>query len=116
MTCATDLVDIMVALRQGRLLGAAMTRTAVGVLRTQQLRDGLPAYLPEDVDVASKTGDVVGLRADMALLERSGRWVVVAVLADGLEHEGSDRGTSVLPTFAEIGALAAELLPTAGRP
>ncbi len=47
----------------------------------------------------------------MALLERDDRWVAVAVVADGLaEPFGRDRGTAVLPLFAQIGALAAERL------
>lgn len=115
-TTAGDLAAILVALREGRLLGEAMTRTAIEILRTQQLRDGLPAYLPQEVEVGSKTGDLPGLRADLALLERGGRWVAVAVLADGLhtgEAGGADRGTAILPVFAQIGELAAELLPTA---
>ena len=50
----------------------------------------------------------MGLRADMALLERDGSWVSVAALADGLCRGGSNRGTDVLPVFAAVGALAAE--------
>lgn len=117
-TCPQDLADLLVALREGRLLGADLTGLAIGVLRDQQLVAGLPAYLPPDVVAAAKTGELPGLRADLALLERGGRWVAVAVVADGLgagEAPGaSDRGTAVLPVFAAIGALAAERLGGSG--
>ncbi|MEO8828811.1 serine hydrolase [Lapillicoccus sp.] len=110
-TSAADLVAVMVALRRGRLLGGAMTAAAFEVLRAQQDRAGLPGYLAEDVLVASKTGEIVGVRADVAVLERGARWVAVAALADDLVDEaGVDRGSSVIPVFAAIGELAAELL------
>jgi beta-lactamase class A len=115
-TCAADLADLLVALRQGRLLGPLMTETALDILRRQQSRDGLPGYLPQDVTVAAKPGDLPGVRAETALLERDGRWAVVAAVADGLELDGSDRGTAVLASFAELGAATARLLePSHGR-
>jgi hypothetical protein len=96
------------------LLGPEPTRLAIGILRDQQLVTGLPAYLPTDVAVGSKSGDLPGLRADMALLERAGRWVSVAVIADDLGESGAPEatygGTAVLPVFAALGALAAERL------
>jgi beta-lactamase class A len=79
-------------------------------MRDQQLVAGLHAYLPADVAVASKTGDLPGLQADMALLERGDHWVSVAVVADDL----GESATAVLPVFAAIGALAAERLDHSG--
>jgi beta-lactamase class A len=117
-TCPQDLADLLAALREGRLLSPDLTGLAVGILRDQQLVAGLPAYLPSDVTTGSKTGDLQGLRADVALLERGDRWVVIAVVADGLAVEQSgrmrDRGTAVLPVFAALGECAAERLDTVG--
>ena len=113
-TCPSDLVALLVALREGRLLGPDLTRLAVELLQEQQFVAGLPAYRPAGVAAASKTGDLPGLRADMAMLQRGERWVAVAVLADELtdpnDPGGPDRGTAVLPVFAAIGALATERL------
>ena len=117
-TCPQDLVDLLVALRKGRLLGPDLTRLAVGILRAQQFVAGLPAALPAGVVAASKTGELPGLRADMALMERDERWVAVAVVADRLADPedlgGPDHGTAVLPLFATIGGLAAERLRPVG--
>ena len=117
-TCPQDLVDLLVALRTGRLLGPDLTRLAVGILRAQQFVAGLPAALPAGVVAASKTGELPGLRADMALMERDERWVAVAVVADRLADPedlgGPDHGTAVLPLFATIGGLAAERLRPVG--
>jgi beta-lactamase class A len=120
-TCPQDLLDLLVALQEGRLLGAEMTTTARTILRQQQLVAGLPAYVPADVLVGSKTGDLPGLRADLALMERGDRWVAVAVVADELGDPGRrrrpDRGTATLPVFASLGELVAERLdPLAERP
>jgi beta-lactamase class A len=128
-TCPQDLADLLAALRTGRLVDPDLSALAVGILREQQFVAGLPAYLPAGVAVAAKTGELPGLRADMALLERDDRWVAVAVVADGLAERsgtdapdgdagpaGRDRGTLVLPLFAEIGALAAERLDRSPRP
>ena len=109
-TCAADLADLLVALRQGRLLGPDATRSALEVLRAQQVRDGLPSYLPPDVLVAAKPGDLPGLRAEVALLERGDRWAVVAVVADGMLADGVDRSIGVLPVFGALGELTAALL------
>lgn len=117
-TCPQDLVDLLVALREGRLLGPEQTTTALTILRQQQLVAGLPAYVPFDVLVGSKTGDLPGLRADLALMERGDRWVAVAVVADGLgdpgRRGGPDRGTATLPVFASLGELVAERLDPPG--
>ncbi len=117
-TCPQDLVDLLVALRTGRLLGPDLTRLAVGILRAQQFVAGLPAALPAGVVAASKTGELPGLRADMALMERDERWVAVAVVAERLADPedlgGPDHGTAVLPLFATIGGLAAERLRPVG--
>ena len=111
-----------IALRQGRLLDPRHTDVALAVMRRQQFREGLPAYLPETWPVASKTGELHGVRSDMALIEPTpGRYAAVAVVATGLatdvvtgEASVSDRGTAVLPVFAEIGELVAALVAPTG--
>ncbi len=113
-TSAADLVAIVVALRQGRLLDVEHTGIALEILRTQQFLEGLPAYLPQSITVASKTGSIFGMRGDVALFERAGRWAVVAVLAselgDGVGPGAVDRGTAVLPVLAALGESVAALI------
>lgn len=106
VTCARDLAQVMSRLRLGEALPPAETRVALDLLAEQQLLDGLPALLPEGVWHANKTGDLPGVRHDMALFEYDGRWAGVAVTATGLGDpaDGVDRGSTVLPTFASIGA------------
>ncbi|MEI2731259.1 MAG: serine hydrolase [Dermatophilaceae bacterium] len=111
LTTAADLTRVLVALRGGRLLDAAMTQLAVDILQEQQFADGLPAYLPSRVRVGSKVGVRPGLRHDMALVQGGREWVAVAVLVtDLVDTSGVDRGTIALATQAEIGRCLVGLL------
>ena len=104
-TCARDLAQVMASLRAREALPGAETVVALDLLAEQQFLDGLPALLPEGVWHANKTGELSGVRHDMALVEHDGRWAAVAVTATGLMglSGGVDRGSTVLPTFANIG-------------
>ena len=106
VTCALDLAQVMARLRAREALPEAETVVALDLLAEQQFLDGLPALLPEGVWHANKTGELSGVRHDMALVEHDGRWAAVAVTATGLmgPSGGVDRGSTVLPTFANIGA------------
>jgi beta-lactamase class A len=106
VTCARDLAQVMAALRLGEALPQAETRVALDLFAEQQRLDGLAALLPEKVWHGNKTGEQTGLRHDMALVEHGGRWAGVAVTATDLidGDDGVDRGSTVLPTFASIGA------------
>ena len=106
LTCALDLAQLMAGLRLGQALPQAETRVALDLLAEQQFRDGLPALLPDRVWHANKTGELSGVRHDMALVEHGRRWAAVAVTATALADtgDGVDRGSTVLPTFANIGA------------
>jgi beta-lactamase class A len=106
VTCARDLAQLMARIRVREALPEAETLVALDLLAEQQFLDGLPALLPERVWHANKTGELSGVRHDMALVEHEGRWAAVAVAATGLMGPtgGVDRGSTVLPTFASIGA------------
>jgi len=109
LTCARDLARVMAGLRLGEALPQAETRVALDLLAEQKFLDGLPALLPGRVWHANKTGELAGVRHDMALVEHGGRWAAVAVTATALSgrdngDDGVDRGSTVLPTFANIGA------------
>jgi beta-lactamase class A len=106
VTCARDLAQLMSGLRMREALPDAETVVALDLLAEQQFLDGLPALLPETVSHANKTGELSGVRHDMALVEHDGRWAAVAVTSTGLMGPtgGVDRGSTILPTFANIGA------------
>jgi beta-lactamase class A len=116
VTCARDLAWLMARLRVREALAETETVVALDLLAEQQFLDGLPALLPEGVWHANKTGELSGVRHDMALVEHEGRWAAVAVTATGLIGPTGDvdRGSTVLPTFASIGAAVASWLTRSG--
>ena len=109
-TCAADLAELLATLRAGVLLPPREASMALAVMREQQFDEGLPAFLPEGVHCASKTGSLAGIRHDIAILERADSWVAVAALTTDLLDGDIDRGTSVYPTYAAIGETLLGLL------
>ena len=110
VTTAANLAEILASLRAGVLVDHRSAAMALAVMREQQFRDGLAAYLPEDVHCASKTGMLAGIRHDIAIIERDQRWVVVTALGTRLMQEGIDRGTAILPSYAALGEAVTALL------
>jgi beta-lactamase class A len=105
LTSARDLAALVAALRRGEALPPEQTREALEVLGRQQQRDGLPALLPPGVVCGNKTGELPGIRHDVGLLERDGRWAAVAVTATGLGDGPVDHGSVAWPSIAAVGAV-----------
>jgi beta-lactamase class A len=95
VTTPAELADIMAALATGTLLSAASRDAILEIMRRQHDRDLIPRYLPffpyadelgepdNGLRIANKTGAVLGLRADMALVEWPGtRYVIGVVVSD----------------------------------
>lgn len=116
VTCARDLAQLMANLRLREVLPEAETAVALDLLAEQQFLDGLPSLLPDGMWHANKTGELPGIRHDMALVEHDGHWAAVAVTATALmgPEGGVDRGSTVLPTFARLGAAVGSWLVETG--
>ena len=110
VTAAADLAELLAAVRAGALVDGRSAAMALAVMREQQFRDGLAAFLPADVHCASKTGMLPGIRHDIAVIERERRWVAVTALGTDLLDGDIDRGTAVLPSYAALGEAVATLL------
>lgn len=68
-TSAFDMGVCMVALARGDLLDRSHTNQALSILRRQQFREKIPLMLPPELSVAHKTGELEGIRHDVALVE-----------------------------------------------
>ena len=102
-TSAGDVLNLLVGLREGKLLGAEGTGVALRLLERQLYKEALGRYLPTDeeleadpVTVASKSGLLRGVWHDAGLVSRGGEplyaLVVMTAGADdrsyGPEQEG----------------------------
>lgn len=104
-TTALDQARAMSALAEGEALPPELTAHALDVLVRQQVIDRLPALLPERARFWNKTGEIKGLRHDVALLGRVRPEVVVAVLVDGLTDPISTKGYRGGPGVEAISAI-----------
>jgi beta-lactamase class A len=74
-----ETADLLVRLLAGRLLSAPATETVLSMLRAQQLRHKLPAWLPPDAPAANKTGNMEGVENDSGILFLPSGPVIAAV-------------------------------------
>ncbi|HEX6061165.1 MAG TPA: serine hydrolase [Candidatus Limnocylindria bacterium] len=120
-----------------RLLSSAASERMLARLERQTINDRLPRDLPDDVAVAHKTGDLVGLVHDAGLIGTpSGPRIAVVLTSGGTEADakdliariGADVYSAVLPrpagadsaalpsaqtAWARLGTITAVLLPIA---
>ncbi|SDK60393.1 serine hydrolase [Natronorubrum texcoconense] len=82
--CATLLSDI----HGGRTLSSAAYERLARPLAHQHDGSMVPRYLPPDVDILHKTGNLPSVAADAGLLTVGERTVAYAICCDGLEHRG----------------------------
>ena len=89
-TTPRDLAGCMAQLWQGELLGAEETIEARRILAAQHYKDALGRELGFDafgegsgVSIASKSGSIVGVRNEVAVVGRAGKEYVMAVMTSG---------------------------------
>lgn len=63
-----DIMVLMERLVTGKLLSPEYTEIAVGILKRQQYNEKIPLYLPAEIPVAHKTGELDGVRHDVAAI------------------------------------------------
>jgi len=79
-TTALDMGRCLEALVRGELLDKNHTNQALSILRRQQFREKIPLMLPTELSVAHKTGELEGVRHDVALVEIPDRPYVLSLL------------------------------------
>ncbi|WP_093271267.1 serine hydrolase [Saccharopolyspora shandongensis] len=105
-TTALDQARVLAALAGGSALPPELTEHALDVLSRQQVRDRLPALLPDGAQCWNKTGELLGLRHDVGLIGDDRPRAVVAVLVDELTDErsaASYRGGPACDAIASLG-------------
>lgn len=104
-TTALDQARVLAGLAEGDALPPDLTAHALDVLSRQQVVDRLPAALPGEARCWNKTGEIKGLRHDVALIGRERPEIVVAVLVDRLTDPISSKGYRGGPGVAAISAI-----------
>lgn len=67
-TSAADIALFYEKLYLGQLAGKDSTAEMINILKSQQINDRLPKYLPENIDVAHKTGELDNFKHDAGIV------------------------------------------------
>jgi beta-lactamase class A len=88
---ARALGEFFALLATRRLISAGASDRMLVRLERQQINDRLPRELPADVQVAHKTGDLIGLVHDAGLIQtRDGPRIAVVLTSGGTEATAKD--------------------------
>ena len=102
LVTAADLALVVLALAEGRLAGPEATAEAERILRAQTFRDGIPAGLPDGLEIANKTGWIDGVNHDVALVRRDGQPPVALVVLATTPGEPEEREASIARIAAAV--------------
>ena len=98
-TNASDIAAFFTRLHAGRLLGPAEDAAMLDMLRGQLVRDRIPRLLPDDVEIAHKTGRLDAFANDAGIVYAPGGPFVLVLLTESDETLG--------PGYEAIRTLAA---------
>ena len=97
---ACDMARCLARLHWGELLGPRSTEDVVGILKRQQYREKIPLFLPEDVPVGNKTGEISGTRHDAALVLLPGAPYILCCMTRGVRDVlAADRAIADLSLY-----------------
>jgi beta-lactamase class A len=106
---AAGLAQLLATIARGESAGPDDCQEMLEILRLQAFNEGIPAGLPAGTRIAHKTGSIIGLYHDAALVELGDdRDYVLVVLTEGL-----DETTDAPNLVAAIASIAHDAMVTA---
>lgn len=77
-TTAGDIADFYEKLYSGQLANKISTKTMLDLLKNQTLNDRIPKYLPDDIDIGHKTGELDSFKHDAGIVYATkGNYIIV---------------------------------------
>jgi len=108
-----EMVQLLERLHHGQVVSPAASADVISVLKRQQFKDGIGRHAPEGEGVASKSGALDALRADVGIAYTTGGPVAMAVTVDDMpqiDYSPDNAGNRL------ISDLAREIAGELGRP
>lgn len=100
-TTASDLLMIYTHLATGELIDKSSNQAMIDILLDQRFNDIIPAYLPDEVIVAHKTGSITGVHHDSGIVFLpNGKRYVIVLLSKNLED--FDHGTKTMARISKL--------------
>lgn len=79
-TTAGDIALYFEKLYKGEIVDSAYSKEMIEVLKKQTLNDRIPKYLPEDIEVAHKTGELLGNKHDAGIVfTKKGDYLIIVL-------------------------------------
>jgi len=100
-TSPLDMLHLTELIAEGKAVSPAASADMLHLLLRQRVNDRLPRLLPDDVQVAHKTGNLPGVVNDVGILYGARSTVVVAALVSDTTDE-----TAAATTIAQVGLAA----------
>lgn len=100
-TTAYDLMVIFEHLARGKAVNKEADQQMIDILLQQKHREIIPAFLPEDVKVANKTGMITGVHHDSGIVFLpDGRKYVLVILSKNMED--MQQGTQMMARVSRM--------------
>jgi len=80
-TTANDIAEYLELLYMGELVNSKISNDILSLLKEQEFDDRIPKYLPEKIEVAHKTGELLGVKHDAGIVFTSKGDYIIVVLS-----------------------------------
>jgi beta-lactamase class A len=84
VTTPREMVRLLEMLEQGKIVSAEASKDILGIMKMQQVRDGIARHAPEDLVIASKSGSLDALRSDVAIVYTPSGPIAMAITVDDM--------------------------------
>lgn len=100
ITSAKDILKILDSLFNGRLIDRDSSQFIVDVLKKQQVKGRLDLYLPDDIMIAHKTGDLDYLEHDVGIVYLEDNPYIICVLTN--ENISNKEGREIIGRLSKM--------------
>lgn len=91
-TNAADIASFFEKLYKGELVSASGSARMIEILKQQQLNDRLPKYLPKDIEIAHKTGELGDFKHDAGIVfSKNGDYILVVLSKSNNPQAAAER-------------------------
>jgi beta-lactamase class A len=98
LTTPANMAKFLQLLLDGEVVSGVVSNQLLELLFDQQIIDRIPALLPDDVQVAHKTGNLIGIVHDVGVIMTDDGPVILVAMSEGVPDE--EHATMVIQTIA----------------
>lgn len=100
LTCAKDLFTFFELLYNNKILDEKYSKLMIDILKKQQVKGRLDLYLPNDIVIAHKTGDLDRLEHDAGIVYLKNCTYIICILTN--ETETNKDGQEIIGKISKI--------------